>query len=143
MDLTKSLDFIKNELISKKDFDTSYLLGSSAKIALSNKSKTKYISKILYMSAASRSGVNMCPFSTKTCRDVCLGHTSGHAAMTKKGEKTNLVEVARLKRSLFYIHDKENFLKKLKKEITNLVKYSKQKGLKTSNTLEWYNRFAC
>tara|TARA_B100001059_G_C17823941_1_gene580135 strand:- start:764 stop:1573 length:810 start_codon:yes stop_codon:yes gene_type:complete len=130
MDLTKSLDFIKKELINNKDFNTSYLLGSSAKIELSNKSKTKYISKILYMSAASRSGINMCPFSTKTCRDVCLGHTSGHAAMTKNGDKTNLVEVARLKRSLLYIHDRENFLKKLKNEVKNLVKYSKERGLK-------------
>ena len=56
------------------------LFGSSTKTQLS--SEVGVITKVLYMSPAKESGVEMCsPYATRACKSVCLGHNSGRLAM--------------------------------------------------------------
>jgi len=128
---------IQNWAMALKDADsselkTSYLIsGSSHKIELSNASQGgSYFSSILYLLQESLSGVQVCPWATTSCKEVCLGTNSGHSAMIKKEEKTNKVQVARLKRTLMFSKHKELFMKTLEKELTAHVKKAKKKGVK-------------
>jgi hypothetical protein len=115
-----------------EELETSYLIGSSShKIELSNKAKgQKYLSSILYLLQEGLSGHQVCPWATDSCKEVCLGTNSGHSAMLKTGNKTNVVQIARLKRTLLFKNHKDIFLAKFEKELQNLVKAANKKGVK-------------
>lgn len=113
------------------ELEKGYLVGdSSHKIEISNRyMEGKYISSVLYMLQGDLSGFNVCPFSTPSCREICLGTCSGHAAMIKKGEKTNRVQVARLRRTMLYMKHRELFKLKLIKELHKLGRKAVTKGV--------------
>ena len=52
-----------------------------------------YLTAVLHLSPANKSGHNVCPGSTSGCRAVCLDET-GHGGIFKKGETTNPVQQA-------------------------------------------------
>jgi hypothetical protein len=113
------------------ELSTTYLIGASShKIELSNRTKgAKFLSSILYLLQENLSGVQMCPWATASCKEVCLGTHSGRAAMVEKGAKTNVVQVARLKRTLLFAKHRETFMVALRKELTALVKKAEKKGV--------------
>lgn len=133
MDFTNSIQDWATSLNAApaKDLETSYLIGSSShKIELSNRTKgAKFLSAILYLLQEKLSGVQICPHATESCKEVCLGTHSGHAAMVERGAKTNTVQVARLKRTLLLTKHKEVFMKTLRKELDSMVKKAKAKGV--------------
>jgi len=49
--------------------------------------------------------INLCPFSTKSCRETCLNF-SGHSSMSK-------VQQSRIDKTLYYINNRELFLIKI------------------------------
>ena len=108
-----------------------YLAGANShKIELSNRAQGgSYLSSILYLLQSDLSGFNVCPYATESCKEICLGTCSGHAAMIKKGEKTNNVQLARLRRTLLLKNHKGLFMSKLENELNNLVKRAKGKGV--------------
>jgi hypothetical protein len=116
---------------SADDLMTSYLAGANShKIELSNKNQgNRYISSILYLLQGDLSGCNICPKMTASCKEVCLGTHSGHAAMIKKGEKTNKVQVARLKRTLLCKNYPDVFASILFKELEKLGKCGIEKDV--------------
>jgi len=131
--LTKSIqenaEILKNADIV--DLNVSYLAGSSHKIELSNKyHEGEYYSSVLYLLQEKLSGKNMCPNATDSCREICLGTHSGHASMMKKGNKTNIVQLARLKRSILFSKHRDYFLKMLSIELLSLELKANNKGSK-------------
>jgi hypothetical protein len=133
MDFTNSIQEWASHLseVPATNLETSYLIGASShKIEVSNKAKGgKFISAILYLLQENLSGVQMCPWATDSCREVCLGTHSGHAAMTEHGHQTNIVQLARLKRTLLFNNHREVFMNTLRKELNALVKKAFKKGV--------------
>ena len=63
----------------------------------------------------------LCAFALKAqCHVACL-NTAGRGGIIKKGETTNTIEIARLRRTLLFLDDREKFLAQLHKEITAFV----------------------
>ena len=63
----------------------------------------------------------MCPFAIMAqCHEACL-NTAGRGGIIKKGETTNTIEIARLRRTLLFLDEREKFLTQLHKEITAFV----------------------
>jgi len=63
----------------------------------------------------------LCPFAIMAqCHVACL-NTAGRGGIIKKGETTNTIEIARLRRTLLFLDDREKFLAQLHKEITAFV----------------------
>ena len=89
------------------------LLSTSFKIEKSNHSGKGYITQILYLSPASESGFQMCPFRSPECEAVCLGHSSGLMVMDASKK-------ARIARTVKLMTDREAFGIDIIKEITAL-----------------------
>lgn len=82
--------------------------------------KFGYYTGIQYLSPSDESGVtNTCPNASKGCRQSCL-YTAGRANVFKK------INQARLKRTLLFAQNKDEYFKTLIKDITKLVKKSKK-----------------
>jgi len=133
MDFNKSITAIASEMknASVEELKTSYIAGSSShKIEVSNAFMGgKYISTILYLLQGNLSGAEVCANRTESCSAVCLGTNSGHAAMVKHGEKTNMVQVARLKKTILFRKYRKVFMARLEKELTALVAKAHKKGV--------------
>ena len=71
------------------------LLGSSYKTELGNGADV--LSAVVYMSPATESGFNLCPFATAGCAAACLGHNSGLLI-------TSTSHNARLWKTALYMH---------------------------------------
>ena len=83
--------------------------------------KKGYLTAIIYMAPYKLSGRNLCAFATPGCIKACLN-------IAGMGVFSN-VQKARLKRSLFFINHKKDFMLNLIKRITNFIKLSKKRGL--------------
>jgi len=83
------------------------------------------------------SGKNFCSHASQGCAAACL-NTSGMGVFSN-------VQEARLKKSRFFIEQKETFLSQLKKEITLAIKNAKKKNMKLAvrlnvlSDLPWEN----
>jgi hypothetical protein len=112
-------------------------------LGIDSNAKTKkglafdYSTAIIYLSPSKKSGKNLCPHSSSGCETACLD-TSGMGAMGN-------VQEARLKKTLFFLNEKETFVSQLKKEIKNFVKSSTRKNitpcvrLNGTSDLPWHN----
>ena len=77
--------------------------------------------KTLMLAAASRSGFNLCAFSTPECRSLCLGHTSGQLGIQHKNYRQfllkNPAQLAHFLKSVWFKVDPLSFLRQLVLEI--------------------------
>jgi len=90
--------------------------------------KQGYMTYILHLAPADVSGYNTCPKATAGCKTACL-NTAGRGGMFKKGETTNMIQQARIRKTKFFFEDRENFLATLKDDIRKAIKQSEKKGL--------------
>lgn len=131
MDFTNTLEewatYLKDAPV--EELTTSYLIGASShKLEVSNKAMGgRFLSSILYLLQDNLSGINVCPWATKSCRDICLGTHSGHACMVKTGNVTNHVQIARMKRTILFAKHREVFMAILSKEVGALVRKAEKK----------------
>lgn len=80
-----------------------------------------FMTAILYLTPASGSGENVCPMAAiAACDEPCL-NTAGRGAMGS-------VQLARLRKTLFYIQYREEFMAQIKKEIAAAVTKIRGKG---------------
>jgi len=112
-------------------------------LGIDSNAKTKkglafdYSTAIIYLSPSKKSGKNLCAHSSEGCENACLD-TSGMGAMAN-------VQEARLKKTLYFLNERDLFVAQLKKEIHNFVKTSKKKGitpcvrLNGTSDLPWHN----
>ena len=70
--------------------------------------KLKVKTAILYLAPANESGFNMCPMASAGCKAACL-FTAGRG-------KFNNVRQGRINKTIYFMKDRENFLKQLIKE---------------------------
>ena len=64
-----------------------------------------YMTFILHLAPASVSGYNTCPKATKGCSAACL-NTAGRGGMFKKGENTNVIQKARIRKTHMFFEER-------------------------------------
>jgi hypothetical protein len=80
------------------------------------------------LAPASLSGYNTCPKATEGCKTACL-NTAGRGGMFKKGESTNVIQKARIRKTKMFYENRNEFFNLLVKDITLAIKQSEKKGL--------------
>lgn len=87
-----------------------------------------YNTYILHLAPASLSGYNTCPKATEGCKSACL-NTAGRGGMFKKGETTNVIQQARIRKTKMFYENRAQFMSLLLKDIELAIKQSKKLGL--------------
>lgn len=87
-----------------------------------------YLSFILHLAPADLSGRETCPKRTAGCTAACL-NTAGRGGMFKKGENTNVIQKARIRKTKYFFDDREAFMDDLVGDIMKAVNYARRKGL--------------
>jgi hypothetical protein len=105
-----------------------FKLLSTANPKIQKGTKLGYLSFILHLAPADLSGKNTCPKSTAGCRAACL-NTAGRGGMFKRGETTNAIQKARIRKTVQYWFDREQFLADLEADIRKGIKFAEKQGL--------------
>jgi hypothetical protein len=87
-----------------------------------------YNTYILHLAPASLSGHNTCPKATKGCIAACL-NLAGRGGMFKRGETTNTIQQARIRKTKQFYENRQEFMVQLVKDIELAIKQSKRLGL--------------
>jgi hypothetical protein len=83
---------------------------------------------ILHLAPHTLSGHNTCPKATAGCSAACL-NTAGRGGMFKKGEFTNNIQKARIRKTELFYENRNQFMELLVKDITLAIKQSKRMNL--------------
>ena len=87
-----------------------------------------YMTYILHLAPANLSGREVCPKRTAGCTDACL-NLAGRGGMFKKGETTNAIQQARIRKTKLFFADRDAFMAMLVKDIQLAIKQSAKAGL--------------
>ena len=90
--------------------------------------KQGYNTYILHLAPAKLSGYETCPKRTIGCTDSCL-NLAGRGGMFKKGETTNNIQKARIRKTKMFFENRAQFMADLVKDIELAIKQSEKKGL--------------
>ena len=90
--------------------------------------KQGYNTYILHLAPANLSGYETCPKRTTGCTSACL-NTAGRGGMFKKGETTNTIQKARIRKAKMFFENRIEFMVDLVKDIELAIKQSEKKGL--------------
>ena len=90
--------------------------------------KQGYNTYILHLAPAKLSGHEVCPKRTVGCTDSCL-NLAGRGGMFKRGEVTNVIQQARIRKTKFFFDKRPEFLTALHKDILLAIKQSERLGL--------------
>jgi len=101
---------------------------STANPKIQKGTKLGYLSFILHLAPADLSGHNTCPKATAGCKAACL-NTAGRGGMFRKGENTNVIQKARIRKTLSFFADREQFMRDLAKDIRKGIKQATKLGL--------------
>ena len=96
-------------------------ISQNAKTVKGDGEKTGFLTGVLYLAPYKKSGKNVCSHSTVECRSLCLD-TSGRGPMDS-------VQNARIKKTNYFLKDRENFLLDLYKSIIKLIKKAEKLNL--------------
>jgi hypothetical protein len=105
-----------------------FKLLSTANPKIQKGTKQGYLSFILHLAPADVSGYNTCPKATVGCKAACL-NTAGRGGMFKKGETTNTIQKARIRKARYFFEDRAGFMADLYKDIQKAIKFAERKGL--------------
>ena len=87
-----------------------------------------YLSFILHLAPADLSGKETCPKRTAGCTAACL-NTAGRGGMFKKGENTNVIQKARIRKTKYFFENRDAFMADLVEDIMRAVNFARRKGL--------------
>ena len=90
--------------------------------------KQGYNTYIMHLAPSTLSGHNTCPKATPGCASACL-NTAGRGGMFKKGENTNNIQKARIRKTQLFFNNRDEFMSLLVKDILLAIKQSKRLGL--------------
>ena len=90
--------------------------------------KKGYLSSVLHLAPADLSGKNTCPKATAGCKAACL-NTAGRGGIFKKGETTNVIQQARIRKTKAFFENRQEFLNELVYEIVKTKRLAEKKGL--------------
>jgi hypothetical protein len=105
-----------------------FKLLSTANPKIQKGTKLGYLSFILHLAPADLSGRNTCPKATAGCKSACL-NTAGRGGMFKKGENTNMIQKARIRKTQYFYEARDYFMQDLYNDITKGIKQAKKLGL--------------
>jgi hypothetical protein len=106
-----------------------FKLLSTANPKIQKGTEKGYLSFILHLAPSDLSGRNTCPKATPGCAAACL-NTAGRGGMFKKGENTNMIQKARIRKTNYFFHDRDAFMEDLVTDIMKAVNFARRKGLK-------------
>jgi len=87
-----------------------------------------YMTYILHLAPSTLSGHNTCPKATAGCIAACL-NTAGRGGMFKKGENTNVIQKARIRKTVFFYEERAGFFEWLVADIKLAIKQAAKQGL--------------
>ena len=90
--------------------------------------KQGYNTYILHLAPANLSGHETCPKRTAGCTSACL-NTAGRGGMFKKGETTNTIQKARIRKTQLFFSNRDEFFHQLINDIELAIKQSARLGL--------------
>jgi hypothetical protein len=90
--------------------------------------KKGYLSSVLHLAPANLSGKEVCPKRTKGCTDACL-NLAGRGGIFKKGESTNVIQQARIRKTKAFFENRQAFLNELVVEIIKTKTKAEKQGL--------------
>jgi hypothetical protein len=90
--------------------------------------KKGYLSSVLHLAPANLSGKEVCPKRTAGCTSACL-NTAGRGGIFKKGETTNVIQQARIRKTKAFFADRQAFLNELTVDILKTKTTAEKKGL--------------
>ena len=90
--------------------------------------KKGYLSSVLHFAPADMSGKEVCPKRTAGCTAACL-NTAGRGGIFKKGESTNVIQQARIRKTKAFFENRSAFMSELLKDITKTIKKAEKEGL--------------
>ena len=105
-----------------------FKLLSTANPKIQKGTKMGYLSFILHLAPADLSGRETCPKRTAGCSAACL-NTAGRGGMFKKGENTNMIQKARIRKTKYFFENREGFMEDLVTDIMKAVNFARRKGL--------------
>jgi len=105
-----------------------FKLLSTANPKIQKGTKLGYLSFILHLAPADLSGHEVCPKRTAGCTASCL-NTAGRGGMFKKGETTNMIQKARIRKTVAFFFDRDQFMLDLYSDITKAINYARKQGL--------------
>ena len=111
-----------NKYNYKEYYKGKNLLSINQDSKTSKGTKKGYLTGILYLAPYKISGKNLCPKSSKGCAEACL-YSAGRG-------KFNNVQEARIKKTNYFLKDRENFMLDLYKSIIKLIKKPEKLNLK-------------
>jgi len=101
---------------------------STANPKIQKGTKLGYLSFILHLAPAKLSGYNTCPKATAGCEAACL-NTAGRGGMFRKGETTNIIQQARIRKTKMFFEQRDEFMAQLVKDIHLGIKQAAKLGL--------------
>ena len=105
-----------------------FKLLSTANPKIQKGTKMGYLSFILHLAPADLSGKETCPKRTQGCTAACL-NTAGRGGMFKRGETTNMIQKARIRKTEYFFSDRDAFMMDLYKDIVKAKKFAEKQGL--------------
>ena len=105
-----------------------FKLLSTANPKIQKGTKMGYLSFILHLAPSDLSGKNTCPKATKGCIAACL-NTAGRGGMFKRGETTNVIQKARIRKTKYFFDNRDAFMQDLMQDIAKAMNYAAKKGL--------------
>lgn len=90
--------------------------------------KKGYMSFVLHLAPSTLSGKNTCPKATAGCKSACL-NTAGRGGIFKKGETTNVIQQARIRKTQFFFENRRDFLNQLTVDILRGIKKAEKAGM--------------
>ena len=105
-----------------------FKLLSTANPKIQKGTKMGYLSFILHLAPADVSGYNTCPKATAGCKAACL-NTAGRGGMFKRGETTNTIQKARIRKTRYFFEDRAGFMADLVADIRKAIKFAAKKDL--------------
>ncbi len=101
---------------------------STANPKIQKGTKLGYLSFILHLAPATLSGKETCPKRTAGCTEACL-NTAGRGGMFKRGETTNMIQQARIRKTRMFFEQRAEFMTQLEKDINLGIRQAKKLGL--------------
>ena len=105
-----------------------FKLLSTANPKIQKGTKLGYLSFILHLAPADLSGKETCPKRTAGCTAACL-NTAGRGGMFRRGETTNVIQKARIRKTKMFFEDRETFFNWLTQDIQKAKAMAKKLGL--------------
>jgi hypothetical protein len=101
---------------------------STANPKIQKGTKLGYLSFILHLAPADVSGKEVCPKRTAGCTAACL-NTAGRGGMFRKGENTNMIQQARIRKTKMFFEQRDAFMLQLEKDINLGIRQAARLGL--------------